>query len=183
MSTVFLVTGQICAGKSSVAKIIEKHSNAVRLSIDELMRKKDPNKLIYKIPEDDVISRNMYNTVLKIADYIIDENINIVLDCCFYRKYDRTDYIKLLKDKKCGVHIVYVKCSDNIIQNRLHIRNDNLPNDAFRILLEEYNCAKKFFDEPTEEEISILINNDMNYEDMEEDLINQLDNLSKNAIK
>ncbi len=154
---VFIISGQIGAGKTTYAKILEKKYNAVRFSPDEWLLK------LYteEIPMESF--DNYYYRCCElswaVSKEFIKRNINVVLDFGFWLKKERVDYKNRIELLGGSPELIYIKTDEILIRERLKCRNLYLTEGTVYISDEMYRYFSKFFEAPTEEENPIFIIN------------------------
>ena len=149
-STVYMVSGQICSGKTTYSKILEKNTNAVRFTPDEWMLKLYPFSI--KNEEFDSYYYLCCDIAWEIAKEFIKRNIDVILDFGFWKKSDRMKYTGLVKKTEADYKLIHVDCAESTIRERLRKRNDNLPHGCFYITEETFNFFAPGFERPGNDE-------------------------------
>lgn len=149
-SIVYLISGQICSGKTTYSKKLEKEANAVRFTPDEWMLKLYPFSI--KNEEFDSYYYICCDIAWKIAKEFIKRNIDVILDFGFWKKSDRMKYIKLVNEAGAYYKLIHVVCNESIIRERLRKRNENLLKGCFHLTEEMFNFFAPGFEPPDKDE-------------------------------
>lgn len=149
-STIYIICGQIGAGKTTFAKKLEKETNAIRFTPDEWMI-----SLYDSIPENKKFDEYYYrccNAAWEVAKKIASKGIDVVLDFGFWKKCDRNLYKK--KIAKIGaVHkLFHVSTKLEIIKHRLKKRNESPSFGEIIITEEMFDFFSPQFEPPSAEE-------------------------------
>lgn len=144
-----LISGLPATGKSTVARMIAREINARVLRTDEI-RKAIIKKPEYSEREKDIV----YSAMLLIADELLKNNINVVLDATFYKKELRERAKKIAKRNKKKFLIVETVCNEKVVKERMRKRKKNLKSvsDAD---FDVYKKIKKEFEEIEEEHVVV----------------------------
>ena len=156
-STVYLISGQICSGKTTYSKNLEKITNAIRFTPDEWMLRLYPFSI-----ENEEFDSYYYiccDIAWKTAKKLIKRNIDIILDFGFWKKSDRMKYIKLVQETGAEYKLIHVACSESIIRERLQKRNDNFPEGCFHLTEEMFNFFAPGFETPDKDETFEALDN------------------------
>ena len=164
MAEIIMVCGIVCSGKSTYCKKIKKDLNAVILSGDEI---------ITNILEKDYKSKTREHIVVKkISNYIHKKakeialcGTNVILDYGYRSRAERTFFKKTLLEKNINVSLHYVYVSKEQWLKNIEERNKKislgLSNDVY-IPTDWIPYLEQHFEEPFEEEIDVLFENNWN---------------------
>lgn len=149
-STVYLVSGQICSGKTTYSKSLKKTTNAVRFTPDEWMLQLYPFPI--KNEEFDFYYYLCCDVAWKTAKEFIKRNVDVILDFGFWKKSDRAKYVNLVQKAGANYKLIYVDCAETTIRKRLRKRNNNLPQGCFHLTEEAFNFFAPGFEQPGSDE-------------------------------
>ncbi|MFQ5800562.1 MAG: AAA family ATPase [Candidatus Hydrothermarchaeales archaeon] len=149
-----LICGLPATGKSTVARKLARSIGAEVLRTD-IVRRELIKSPAYTEEEKGLI----YNAVFLIADYLIKNDVNVIIDGTFYRDPLRKQAKKIAKRRGKRFFLIEARCPEGIVLSRLAKRKKNLrsPSDAD---LDVYYKIKNLFEPITEEHI--IINTDWN---------------------
>jgi predicted kinase len=156
-STVYLIVGFVGAGKTSFAKKLEKESGALRFTKDEWIISifgHDP-----RIDNFDKYDERIMNLAFDIAFKCVEAGIDVILDDGFWVRSQRDEMRDRIKKAGANCQIYYVKCSEETVKKRIRKRNEKPTEDVFLVDEAMYDSLKKYFDELTEDEEHIVIEN------------------------
>lgn len=159
MAKIILLCGKVCSGKSTYANEIKKKNKAVILSCDELMLALFDEQL-----GDDhkIILQNVKSYLYKLAEQIINANTNVILDFGFWTLSERQKIKLYFANKGIKTELHYLKISQDKWLQLIEKRNESLCIDKGQsyYIDENMKCIlSKRFEEPSNEEISVLIDN------------------------
>jgi predicted kinase len=156
-STVYLISGQMCSGKTTYSKVLEKKTNAVRFSPDEWMLKLYPFPI--KNEEFDSYYYLCCDIAWETAKEFIKRNINVILDFGFWEKSDRLKYVRLVQEIGADYKLIYVDCNESTIRERLRKRNNNLPKGCYYITEVMFDFFAPGFEPPGDDEVFEVFDN------------------------
>ena len=113
-----LVCGLPGSGKTRVSKEISKEIKWPVLRTDKI-RKELFSKPTYTQSEKDLV----YQVMFLIADELLKNNVNVILDAVFSRKDLRDKARALAKKNKTPFHLVEVRCQEEILLLRIDKRS------------------------------------------------------------
>jgi len=156
--TVYLICGQIGAGKTTFAKKLEQETGAIRFTPDEWMLKLYP-----VMPPKEKFDEYFFrccDVVWSIASEILRRGGDVIFDFGFWRYKDREQYRMSASDIGAESKIYYVVCNNDEILTRLRIRNNNRPEGSIEITGEMFDFYSPGFEAPREcEEYKLIENN------------------------
>lgn len=158
MSKVIMMCGVCGSGKTTYAKKKEQEGY-IRLSIDEEMWKLYGRKGIdYPEEQYEKLSEQVEAALQKKLLSLIQQGKDVVIDFSFWSKENRNVYKELIQKAGAETELVYMKVSKELLQKRLHKRNQVLnANSPFVItdeLLEHHYHA---FQEPCGEGEKVIL--------------------------
>ena len=156
-STAYLISGQMCSGKTTYSRVLEKKTNAVRFTPDEWMLKLYPFSI--KSEDFDYYYYLCGDIAWGIAKEFIKRNIDVILDFGFWKKSDRMKYIKFVQEIGSDYKLIYIDCAESTIRERLKKRNGNLPQGCFHVSEETFNFFAPGFEPPGNDEIFEIFDN------------------------
>ena len=155
--TVYIIAGQIGAGKTTFAKKLEKKTGAIRFTPDEWML-----KLFKEMPGNEDFDEYYFRccaVAWETAKKILEKGIDIILDFGFWKKNDRKKYKQMISDLGYNCKLYHVFCEVEEIKKRLNIRNKQQPDGAVTIDAEAFDFFSPQFEPPTNlENAEIVLN-------------------------
>ncbi len=122
-----LITGLPATGKSTVARRLAKALGAEVLRTDIVRRElfKNPR---YTEEEKDLI----YNAVFLLADYLIRNDVNVIIDGTFYKESLRRQAKKIARKRGKRFFLIETRCPEDVVLKRIEQRKRNIksPSDA-----------------------------------------------------
>lgn len=151
--TQYIFVGLPFAGKSTLAKILEKRLGFPRLSIDEV--KWDMG---YKDVSDNEIPPETWGQIFDELDRRIIEQLKLgktlLNEYAWFGKVERNRARKLADDLGIETKIIYVNTPEKIIRERW--QKNRKTKDRFDVPDDVFEEAFRLFDSPTEDENVIL---------------------------
>lgn len=122
-----LICGLPATGKSTVARQLARTLKAEVLRTD-IVRKEILKKPSYSEEEKDVI----YKTVFLLANYLIKNDVNVIIDGTFYKEKLRKEAKQIAKKQGKRFFLIETRCPEDVVIQRLSNRAKNLrsPSDA-----------------------------------------------------
>ena len=151
MTTLYLMVGLPCSGKTTRAKELENELFALRLTPDEW----HVNLFGHDIndPEHDK-RHNLIETMLwQIAARALSLGTNVILDFGFWAKEEREDFRSRARKIGARSEIVYMDIDEEELIKRVKIRNENLTNTIHYIPEEMMQSWIQFFQKPDSNEL------------------------------
>ena len=151
MTTLYLMVGLPCSGKTTRAKALENELFALRLTPDEW----HVNLFGHDIndPEHDK-RHNLIETMLwQIAARALSLGTNVILDFGFWAKEEREDFRSRARKIGAGSELIYMDIDEEELIKRVKIRNENLTNTIHYIPEEMMQSWIQFFQKPDSNEL------------------------------
>ena len=164
MAKVIILCGKIASGKSFYANILKEKKNAIILSVDELMLKLSDSCLGNR--HDDIAIR-CEKYFYELAEQIVKSGMDVIIDFGYWSQDERKEAKDYFSKKNIIVEMHYIKISVKLRYNQLEQRNQKLrdvlrvkPQERVYIINEELlQRLDNKFEEPTKDEIDVLITN------------------------
>lgn len=153
MSKVTLICGRICCGKTTYAKKMCAETNAVLLSVDEIMLSLFDQCCGEKMHME--FERRIKEYLLNKSLEFIQKDIDVVLDWGFWTKHERTAVKEFFKSHDAGYEMYYIDISEEEWKRRLAKRNSAVLEGEHIAYFVDENLALKFasmFEAPGEAE-------------------------------
>jgi predicted kinase len=157
MTTLHLMVGLPCSGKTTRAKELEKEYNALLLTTDKWHIKLFGNDTMDK--DHNIRHENLEEILWEIAERVLVLGIDVILDFGFWGKTERKYFSN--KSKELGVNIMvhYMDIPKEELYKRLEKRNKKLPEGAFIIPKEYMDEYMKIFQPFEQDELNENIEN------------------------
>lgn len=153
MPTLYFTCGLPASGKTTLAKIIELETSALRLTGDDWMHKLYPG---ISTPEAETgpCRARVESLQWEIAMRAIRLNCNVVVDWGVWSRAERDTCREEARAAGAKVVICFLNVPFEVLCNRLEQRNANLPAGTFHITLADLARWWKLFEAPTAEELA-----------------------------
>lgn len=158
MSKVYLICGRICSGKTTYAKKFCEGNNAVLLSVDEIMISLFDQCCGPKLHME--YDRRIKSFLFDKSLEIIEKGLDIVLDWGFWTKNERDFAKSFYKSRNIDCELHYIEVSDEIWEQQLNKRNNDVLENKTKGYYMEYNRALEFssmFKKPETDEVDVFI--------------------------
>lgn len=154
MSTLFLVCGLPGAGKTTLAKQLEKEHSALRLCPDEWITQilADSND----IPELDRLRNPVESIQWDVAKRTLTLGVNVILEFGFWSRKERDYFRAEAEALGAQVELHYLDVDIDELWRRISKRNSELPPDTFCVSKENLEDWAKSFETPSEDEMPFL---------------------------
>ena len=155
LPTVYLISGQIGAGKTTFARRLAAETGAVRFSPDEWML-----RLYDDIPFDEGFDPLFYrccDLAWTVARDLLDRGLDVVLDFAFWTRADRNIYRRRARDAGARVVLYFVDTPEPVIRARLRARNADPPEGTFVIPEAAFDRFAPGFEPPAPEEEAVVV--------------------------
>lgn len=153
MAKVYLICGRLCCGKTTYSQKICSESNAILLSVDEMILTVFGQNCGEKHDEY-VLNAKKY--LLNKSLELIDKNINVVLDWGFWTRKEREFTKNFYKSRDIDCELHYIDINDDVWKARISQRNEDVLTDKTSAYYVDENLLAKFnsiFEAPSEDEI------------------------------
>jgi predicted kinase len=151
MTTLYLMVGLPCSGKTTRAKELEDALRAIRLTPDEW----HVNLFGHDVydPEHDKRHGLIEAMLWQIAARALALGTNVILDFGFWAKEEREDFRSRARKLGAGSEIIYMDVDDEELMRRVRVRNDNLTNTLHYIPEELMLSWMQLFQKPDGDEL------------------------------
>ncbi len=151
MTTLYLMVGLPCSGKTTRAKELENELFAIRLTPDEWHVKLFGHDIAD--PDHDKRHYLIEDMLWQIAARALSLGTNIILDYGFWAKEERDDYRTRAKKLGARSEIVFMDVEEEELLKRMRWRNENLTNTIHYIPEELMLSWFHIFQKPDAEEL------------------------------
>ena len=122
MTTLHLMVGLPCAGKTTLAKKLEKDLNALRLTPDEWHRRLFGQDIEH--PDHDLRHDTIEDLLWRVAAPVLSHGVDVILDFGFWKRIEREDYRARAAAIGVPTIIHFLDLPQEVLFRRLDIRND-----------------------------------------------------------
>ena len=150
MTTLHLIVGLPCAGKTTYAKQLEQ--DALRFTPDEWHTQLFGQDL--KHPDHDTRHDLIESIMWDVAARALQLGTNVILDFGFWGKSERIDYRARASQLGADSKVHFLDVPEQELLARLEIRNANLPAGTFQIPASKLRDWMQIFQTPTEDELT-----------------------------
>ena len=151
MTTLHLMVGLPCAGKTTLARQLEKEFSAIRLTPDEWQLRLFGQDALE--PEHDA-RHSMVEVILwELAERMLELHTNVILDFGFWGRDEREDFRARAKRLGAGSQVHFLDVPDEELLRRLAVRNSQHSQDVFQIPEEMLKPWLVAFQRPTPDEL------------------------------
>ena len=153
VATLFITCGLQGAGKTTLAKSLEREHHALRLTADEWLHELHPDLTGVAL---DALRDPIERVQWRIALRMLESGCNVVLDWGMWSRQERDHFRS--EAQGLGSHVVLCLLDPPIedLWQRLSKRNDEPPAGTFHISKAEFEKACMLFERPTAEELSLF---------------------------
>jgi hypothetical protein len=158
MTTLHLMVGLPCSGKTTAARELEEAHSALRLTTDEWHVRLFGDD--FSDPDDPVHEQhNERHSVLEqllwqCAARALSLGVNVILDFGFWTRAEREQFRTRARELAVDFRIHYAEAPEQVLLERLEARNANLPAGAFHIDPAELRAWFALFEPPSASELS-----------------------------
>src|SRR5262245_15371752 len=143
---VFLLVGPVGAGKTVVARALERRETALRLSIDEWMIRLHGQRMPRDLFEARLAA--CMELLVDLAERVAARGLHVVLDCGFWKRSQRQRTRERLTQAGIAVEIWYLEVDADERWKRVAARNQALPSDCYEITRAEFELFEPRFERP-----------------------------------
>ena len=139
MTTLHLMVGLPCSGKTTLAKRLEKELNALRLTPDEWHQRLFGQDLEH--PDHNLRHDIIEDMLWRVAAPVLSHGVDVILDFGFWKRIEREDYRVRAASIGAVTVIHFLKVPADVLFRRLDIRNELASRDTAYIpaeLLKEW---------------------------------------------
>lgn len=152
MATLHLMVGLPSSGKTTEAKKLEREYNALRLTPDEWQYFLFGHDI--SDPEHDERHTRVEALMWEIAVKVLKSGVDVILDFGFWTKSERDEFRQKARSLGANTKIHYMDVPNNMIWDRLSVRNQSAGNDAiFYVGKEDFDAWSRLFEVPTKQEL------------------------------
>jgi predicted kinase len=157
MATLHLIVGLPCAGKTTFAKTLELEQLALRFTPDEWHTRLFGMDftLDFQHPEHDARHGLIESMMWDVATRALQLGTNVILDFGFWGKSEREDYRARATELGANTIIHFLNVPEQVLLERLEIRNANLPAGTFQIPAAKLREWMQIFQAPSLDELEI----------------------------
>ena len=152
MATLFLICGLPGAGKTTLAKRLERSRPALRLSPDEwiapLLRD------ACDTAELDRLRSPVESVQWEVAARVLALGVDVVLDWGFWSREERDRYRAWAEDLGARVEVRFLHAPRDVLWARLSERNAHLPPGTFAVSEDQLDLWWGWFEPPSADELT-----------------------------
>lgn len=155
MTTLHIMVGLPCSGKTTYAKKLAHTQNALLLNPDSFLIQLNQSHDIKQNHDDyhHKIEQFMWN----IAKRSLILGCNVILDFGFWTREERYECYSIAKKLHVDFQMHYMDTDISVILSRLEYRNQNTDDYSFVIPIDEMKKYISIFEIPSQEEIKSYI--------------------------
>jgi predicted kinase len=151
MATLFLMCGLPCAGKTTLAKRIERECDALRLTPDEWIVRLFGQGLTP--PALDWCRDPVEAVQWEVAERALRLGINVILDFGFWSRVEREEFRARAAALGARSELHFLDVPRAALSARLAARNAESPPDTFHVTEAQLDAWWEVFEPPTEDEL------------------------------
>jgi predicted kinase len=151
MTTLHLMVGLPCSGKTTLARRLEKEYSALRLTTDEWH-----TRLFGQDAEDeehDARHRAIESLLWDVAARALSLGVDVILDFGFWGRAEREDFRARARGLGADFKIHFTDAPDEVLLQRLAERNARLPHGVFQIPEASLRKWCSTFEPPSKDEL------------------------------
>jgi len=149
MPTLFLMCGLPGAGKTTLAKQLERERPALRLTPDEWM---EP---LFFDPYDEVKRAAVEGVQWEVAARVLDLGVDVVLDWGFWSRRERDDFRARAAARGARFEVRFLNVPREELSARLAVRNTALPPGTFHVDDAQLDLYSSWFEAPMPDELIV----------------------------
>jgi predicted kinase len=151
MTTLHLIVGLPCSGKTTLSRKLEKQYSALRLTPDEWHIRLFGHDMGDK--DHDARHDLVESLLWDMATRVLVLGVDVILDFGFWGRSERDDFRSRAAELGVGFKIHFLDVSEEVLLERLAGRNANLPPDTFRLSEKDLKEYMLLFEPPAQEEL------------------------------
>lgn len=151
MTTLYLMVGLPCSGKTTKAKELENELFALRLTPDEWHVSLFGHDI--RDPDHDKRHTLIESMLWEIAARALSLGTNIILDFGFWAKEEREDFRSRARKLGARSEIIFMDVTEEELMKRVRIRNENLTTTIHYVPEDLMISWIRFFQKPDKEEL------------------------------
>lgn len=157
MTTLHLMVGLPCSGKTTFARKLEKEYKALRLTPDEWQIRLGFT-FGYNMTESEERVHNARHDAVEslmwdVAAKVLALGVDVILDFGFWSRYERNQFRSRAKDLGVEVKLHFLNVSEEVLIERLRMRNIQNPSESYVIPEEKFKEWMNLFESPSLEEL------------------------------
>ena len=154
MTTLYLMVGLPCSGKTTRAKELENEVSALRLTPDEWHVNLFGHDTYGTYDPDHDRRHGVIESMLwQVAARALSLGVNVILDFGFWAKEERDDYRSRARELSVRSEVIFMDVGEEELMKRVKIRNENLTNEIHYIPEDMMTSWISFFQKPDKEEL------------------------------
>jgi len=154
MTTLYLMVGLPCSGKTTRAKQLENEVSALRLTPDEWhvnLFGHDTYETYH--PDHDKRHEMIESMLWRVAERVLSLGTNVILDFGFWAKEERDDFRSRARGLGARSEVIFMDVDEEELMKRVRIRNENLTNEIHYIPEDMMKTWIGFFQKPDKDEL------------------------------
>ena len=151
MTTLYLMVGLPCSGKTTRAKQLENEVSALRLTPDEW----HVNLFGHDVLDPDHDKRHgiIESMLWQVAARALSLGTNVILDFGFWAKEERDDFRSRARELGARSEVIFMDVGEEELMKRVRTRNENLTNEIHYIPEDMMRSWIGFFQKPDKDEL------------------------------
>jgi predicted kinase len=157
MTTAHLLHGLVGAGKTTLARKMERELGAVRFTYDEWMvRLYGSNPPASEFPE---FYARIEDLIWDLAVKLLSAGVDVIIDCGFWSRASRDSARDRVRQAGAQPVFYKVNCPEETMRSRVAARTKDLPGDSLWINQAAFDEFKDRFQQMEEDEDFLLVDN------------------------
>lgn len=151
MTTLYLMVGLPCSGKTTRAKQLENEVSALRLTPDEW----HVNLFGHDVLDPDHDKRHgiIESMLWQVSARALSLGTNVILDFGFWAKEERNDFRSRARELGARSEVIFMDVGEEELMKRVRTRNENLTNEIHYIPEDMMRSWIGFFQKPDKDEL------------------------------
>jgi predicted kinase len=154
MTTLHLMVGLPCSGKTTLSRKLEADLNAIRLNLDEWHIRLFGQDALH--PDHDERHTQIERMLWEVARRLLELGVDVILDYGLWARAERDEYRRRAKNLGADTRIHFMDVQEEELICRLRLRNDRPMEDCFVISEESLRSWIPRFEAPSRSELSSL---------------------------